>query len=96
MVTKKKMKSKTQVTFKMPDVEGCGRLYIVGDFNEWDDTTHPMAQAGDGTWSLSIDLEAGHAYEYRYRTDDGRWLNDPDADSSVPNAFGSDNSVVQT
>ncbi|MBZ0291486.1 MAG: isoamylase early set domain-containing protein [Anaerolineae bacterium] len=96
MVTKKKMKSKTRVTFKMPDVEGCDCLYVVGDFNDWDEAAHPMAQAKDGSWSLSVDLEAGQSYEYRYRTDDGRWLNDPDADGSAPNAFGADNSVVQT
>ncbi|MDF5410084.1 isoamylase early set domain-containing protein, partial [Vibrio parahaemolyticus] len=34
--------------------------------------------------------------QFRYLLDDAKWENDPQADAYVPNAFGSDNSVVCT
>jgi 1,4-alpha-glucan branching enzyme len=96
MLTKKEKKGKVQVTFAMPAIEGCESLYLVGEFNEWNETDHPMQRADNGSWLLALDLEAGREYQYRYRTDDGVWHTDPAADAYVPNAFGSDNSVVST
>lgn len=55
-----------------------------------------MQRADDGAWSLTLELEPGRDYQYRYRTDTGVWHTDPTADASVPNPYGSDNSVVST
>ncbi len=53
-----------------------------------------MQRVDDGTWSLTLDLESGRDYQYRYRTSDDVWHNDPAADAYAPNPHGSDNSVV--
>ncbi|QPC83148.1 isoamylase early set domain-containing protein [Phototrophicus methaneseepsis] len=96
MVVKEKAKDKIRATFTSPSINDCECLYLVGDFNEWDAQSHPMKQAEDGTWSLTISLDKGQVYQYRFYTDNGNWLNDNDADDYQPNPFGSDNSVVNT
>jgi len=99
MVTKQKINKRkncrTRVTFAMPPINGCNCLYLVGKFNEWNESVYRMQLADDGTWSLALELEPGREYEYRYRTDKGVWHNDPVANGYVPNPDGSDSSVVR-
>jgi len=52
-----------------------------------------MDRVGD-VFSLTIELQPGRAYRFRYLLDGERWENDWDADAYVPNAFGTDDSVV--
>jgi 1,4-alpha-glucan branching enzyme len=78
----------------MPAVEGCECLYLVGDFNGWNEAPHPMLRNEDGTRALALELEPGREYQYRYRTADGVWHDDPAADAYVANPYGSDNSIV--
>jgi hypothetical protein len=84
---------KVRVTFTMPAVEYCDRLYLVGWFDEWDETAYSMERAADGTWSLTLELEPGCSYHYRFRTLDGTWLSDPSM-RPAPAAFGLQNSFV--
>jgi hypothetical protein len=51
---------------------------------------------GDHGWSVSLELEAEKAYQYRYLVNGNDWYNDWRADSYVPNEYGGDNSVVVT
>ena len=95
MLTKRKMgKGKYRVTFTMPRVEGAQQLNLVGDFNNWSITQHPLTKASDGTWSTALTLEGGREYTYRYLINGEEWHNDWAADRYVPNEFGTDNSVV--
>ena len=84
---------KVQVTFMMPAIEGCGCLYLVGKFNEWNESVYRMQCADDGTWSLTLELEPGHEYQYRFRTLDGTWLSDP-TPFPAPIAFRAEGSFV--
>lgn len=43
-----------------------------------------------------MDLELGHAYQFRYLRDGEEWVNDGQADAYVSNPYGSDNSVIIT
>ena len=45
-------------------------------------------------WSLAIRVLAGKTVEFRYLIDGKTWQNDWYADDYVPNAFGSENSVL--
>ncbi len=47
-----------------------------------------------GGFSLTVDLDAGRIYRFRYLLDGQRWDNDWAADAYVPNSFGGDDSVV--
>ena len=96
MLTKQEQNDTVRVTFAMPALEGCDRLCLVGDFNDWNATAHPMQRNDDGSWSLTLELEPGREYQFRYCAGDGAWHNDPAADAYVANPFGSENSVVRT
>jgi 1,4-alpha-glucan branching enzyme len=85
---------KVRVTFLMPAIEDCGCLYLVGKFDEWHhESVYRMQCTEDGTWSLTLELEPGHEYQYRFRTLDGRWLSDPTL-FPAPVAFRSGDSFV--
>jgi hypothetical protein len=43
---------------------------------------------------VTVDLDAGRAYRFRYLLDGQRWDNDWAADAYVRNDFGGDDSVV--
>jgi len=67
-------------------------VYLVGDFNNWAEDSHPMERQDDGTHAISIRLEAGE-YEYKYKSG-CVWFNDSAAHKYVPNCWGSENSVA--
>lgn len=85
---------KVKVTFSMPVLEGVTALFLTGSFNDWSDPGQPLVLGADGGWCAALTLDAGWAYQYRFRDQDGGWHNDWAADAYVPNEFGSENSVV--
>jgi 1,4-alpha-glucan branching enzyme len=44
-------------------------VYLVGDFNGWDATSHPMRRRVDGCWFIEAQLTHGH-HRYRFLVDD--------------------------
>jgi 1,4-alpha-glucan branching enzyme len=71
-----------------PDAE---RVFLAGDFNNWDVNNLPMKKANKGTWEVSFALPPGR-HEYRFWVD-GVWHDDPNAQERVENPFGSQNCV---
>jgi hypothetical protein len=55
-----------------------------------------MEKLKDGRFKLTIDLDTGKEYQYRYLINGSEWHNDWEADKYVPNPFSGDNSVVIT
>ena len=49
---------------------------LVGDFNYWDGTSHPMRSMGSsGVWELFVPgLEPGMKYKFQIRTRHGHWI----------------------
>jgi 1,4-alpha-glucan branching enzyme len=41
---------------------------LVGDFNEWNPSAHPMKQMPDGGWLLTVELKHGH-HRYAFLID---------------------------
>ena len=83
-----------QVTFTMPPIEGVTTLHLSGEFNSWSETQTPMRREADGSWSVTVSLDGGKSYMFRYRDNKGGWHNDWGADAYVPNQLGSENSVL--
>jgi len=83
-----------EVTFEIPAEIGAETVYLCGDFNEWDLTALPMKKQKDGSFLVTIQLEAGQDYCFRYLIDGERWENDWAADRYEANPFGQENSVV--
>ncbi len=69
-------------------------ILLVGDFNNWQLGETPLKKAKTGIWSVSLDLETGKEYQFRYLIDGTIWENDPEADKYVPSGLGSENSVL--
>jgi 1,4-alpha-glucan branching enzyme len=86
--------SSATVVFDLPAAVEAETAALCGDFNGWDATAHPMKRASDGSFSVAIELEAGHSYAYRFLLDGERWENDWDAERYQPNGFGSEDGVV--
>jgi len=84
-----------RVTFILPNSTWADTIYLVGDFNEWNHSSHPFQRDQEGAWTLTVDLEVGRCYQFRYRRD-GEWINDSQADAFVRNPHGSDNFLVVT
>jgi len=83
------------VTFELPDMIGGQQVHLVGDFNAWNQNNMPMHRNGNG-WRLTLPLQPGRDFQFRYLVDGQRWYNDWEADSYVPNPYGGRNSVVTT
>jgi len=84
------------VTFELPATLWAGDVAVVGEFNGWNPHSHRLAQDRDGAWRLSLELEPGRRYEFRYLVDGREWANDWAADDYVPNRSGGFNSVLRT
>ena len=83
-----------KVTFALPAEVQAESACLCGDFNEWDQSTHPLEKQADGSFRLTLDLAAGRHYHYRFFLNGERWENDWQADAYIPNEFGSEDSVL--
>jgi len=81
------------VTFVVPADSDIVAMSVVGDFNGWTPSSNRFVKRG-GTLRASLLLDANTRYAFRYVTQDGRWLDDDDADAREPNGFGGTNGVL--
>jgi 1,4-alpha-glucan branching enzyme len=68
-------------------------VLLVGDFTHWQETPIPLKRGTAGEWYRAVNLLPG-SYLYRVIVD-GQWCDDPKSTLSVPNPYGSRNSVRQ-
>lgn len=80
------IKHKVTFSFAAPQARD---VRLVGDFSNWEQNPIPMRRLRSGEWKATVSLETGK-YEYRYVVD-GKWIDDPNCPSKVPNSFGSQN-----
>ena len=71
-------------------------VYLVGEFNNWEEAATPMKRNKKGVYRATLDLEPERQYHFRYLVNGERWCNDWAADAYVPNPYGTDNCVVFT
>ena len=83
-----------RVTFKLDPEQEAKQAVLVGEHNDWNPETHPMKKLKDGSFSVTVSLEAGKEYRFRYLLDGKHWTNDNEADSEVRNLFGTKDCVV--
>jgi len=92
-----KSRAVCKVTFKLSReaAREAKTVHVVGEFNNWDVYATPMKSLKNGSFTVTIDLERGREYQFRYLVDETRWENDWDADKYLPSHFGNcENSVV--
>ena len=64
-------KGEIEFHFHAPDAK---EVYLVGDFNEWNESALPMKQSEMGEWTSHLELPDG-VYQFKYLAD-GRWYLD--------------------
>lgn len=85
------------VTFRVSHSLWADGIALVGEFNDWNPGCHPLRRThADGEWHISLVLQAGRAYRFRYLVDGVEWMDDDHADGYLPNPFGGFDSVVLT
>ena len=47
------------------DAPEADAVFLMGDFNQWNEKKHPMKKNADGVWKKIIMVPAG-SYEYRF------------------------------
>ena len=78
-------------TFRLKGFATAKKIYLSGDFNNWDPTSLLMKHEGD-EWTFSVHLSPGkHTYKYFV---DGSWITDPGNKLWEQNQYGTGNSVV--
>jgi len=85
---KKQMVKKTEFSLLAPSAQS---VFLAGDFNQWDLSSHPLKRDKNGMWKISLNLDPGQ-YEYRFFVD-GEWQNDPGCPTCVENPFRTLNCV---
>lgn len=89
---KKQRQNKTKrrrITFSF-NAPKAGKVYLAGEFNNWDPAKHPMNSDGKGLWTKTVMLEPG-IYDYKFLADDN-WMLDTKNDHSRLNCYGTLNS----
>lgn len=88
---KKKDPTTPSVEFSLvaPDAK---EVFLVGDFNNWNGEGYRMKKFKDGICKKKVKLKPGR-YEYRFIVD-GNWWTDPRSNDTCPNAFGTQNSII--
>lgn len=91
-----KTKDAVKVTFSLPEAVQGETVFLVGDFNNWDEAATAMKRQKNGSFTVTLDLERNREYQFRYLVNGTEWHNDWEADKYVPNPYSGDNSVVVT
>ena len=83
----------TTDAFTLPADVDADSVALCGDFNDWSAGATALERGDDGTWQVSIPLEPGRSYRYRYLLDGERWENGQ-AGPYEPNPYGGVDSVI--
>jgi len=98
MLDKQKLENgKVRVTFRLSRYIWADRIALVGDFDNWNKDSHLLRQThNDMDWHITLDLEPGRSYHFRYLVNGEEWMDDDHADSYEANPFGGFDSIVDT
>lgn len=85
----KKMAKPVNFICRAPEAR---QVSLVGDFNEWNESLHPMVRQPDGAWALQVPLHHGH-HQYRFLVD-GNPVLDPKANGVARDPKGERVSLI--
>jgi hypothetical protein len=78
-------------TFRLKGFKDAGKVFLTGDFNNWDPKAYPMKKEGDD-WVFPVHLTVGK-HLYKFIVDD-KWMNDPNNPLWEQNEYGTGNSII--
>ncbi|PWN05283.1 glycogen-binding domain-containing protein [Rhodohalobacter mucosus] len=86
----------TQQVFVQLNYKGDGRLFITGDFNDWDKPGVPLSNQNGNRYAARLELEPG-VYEYKILLVEGsdeNWVELSDETYTVTDSFGGTNGMI--
>lgn len=84
---------KSKIVFYFHD-DAAERVFLVGDFNGWDNAQTPFRKCADGVWRAEINcLEPGR-YKYKFLVNNRLWTEDRSHGLKEPDEFGGFNSIL--
>lgn len=86
---------KQSITLKI-NYSGEGQLYVIGDFNNWDNPGIPLTRQSSNRFAAQISLPTG-TYEYKILLIEGseeRWIDFSNDTYTVSDGFGGTNGLV--
>jgi 1,4-alpha-glucan branching enzyme len=78
-------------TFRLKGFGKASKVFLTGDFNNWNPSSLPMQKNGDG-WVFSVHLSAGK-HQYKFIVD-GEYIRDPANNLWEQNEQGTGNSII--
>jgi hypothetical protein len=94
MVQKTYFKTKNYCKVKFTfNIEKAETVEILGLNSDWENSI-VMSKKKDGTFTCDVSLQKNSKHEFKYRVNSTKWINEPEADSQIPNQFGGINSVI--
>lgn len=93
--TEWKQNDKQVVLLKL-NYSGDGQLYIIGDFNDWEQPGVALSRRERNRYVAELALEPG-AYEYKIlliESDEKRWIDFSDDTYTVQDGFGGENGLI--
>src|SRR5512135_48382 len=79
-----------RATFRLPGEAApkARKVTIVGDFNNWDKEATILTKLENGDFTMTLELDPGKEYHFRYLIDGKMWENDWRADKYVKSPYG--------
>lgn len=94
MVQKTYFKTKDYCKVKFTyNAQNAETIEIMGLNSDWQNSKL-MSRKKDGTFTCDVSLPKGSRHEFKYLINETDWVNEPEADSELPNEFGGINSVI--
>jgi len=78
-----------ELALKAPDAQ---KVYVVGDFNDWELSDAALLQMEDGHWKTKLRLNKGQ-YRYKFVIDD-QWVHDESNPMAEDDSYGGKNSIL--
>ena len=66
MIKSREAKGKARVTFTVDPQVGARAAAVCGEWNDWSADADVMHRDAEGGFSVTVDLDAGRAYRFRY------------------------------
>jgi 1,4-alpha-glucan branching enzyme len=95
MIKKQFVKSRNIIKVTFETEAAAEGVALVADFNRWQPV--PFKKLKNGRWQLVQELEPGQSYQFRYLLEQNGsrdFINDDNADYTVPNDQGTENAVI--
>ena len=73
--------------------ENAETVEVLGLNSDWKNSVI-MSKKKDGSFTCDVSLPKNSQHQFKYRVNETTWVNEPEADSELPNEFGGSNSVI--